>query len=114
MIVSISATVSPAFYVNFKESQGESHPEATMLANETEITEHRLRSICARHRAKTALSMSYRSVSLSCQINLPRRNRVVSRRSRFISDAIRQLQQMPETGARRPDLQLVEDLTQGN
>ena len=85
-----------------------------MLANETEITQYRLKSICARHRAKAALSMSYRSVSLSCQINLPKRNRAISRRSRFVSEAIGQLRQMPETGSRRPDLQLVDDLMQGN
>ncbi|NIZ61966.1 hypothetical protein DL239_13375 [Sedimentitalea sp. CY04] len=85
-----------------------------MLANETEITQDRLKSICARQRAKAALSMSYRSVSLSCQINSPRRNRVVSRRSRFMCEALRQLCQMPETRSRKPDLQLVDDLMQGN
>jgi len=54
---------------NFRDLQS----EVTMLANNIEIFQRRFKRNSARRRANVALSMSYRSVSLYCQITLPKR-----------------------------------------
>ncbi|WIY27065.1 hypothetical protein [Parasedimentitalea psychrophila] len=80
-----------------------------MLAPKTQPAQHRNGANSARRRANASLSMSYRGVSLYCQITLPKRNTAASQ---FTSAAIAQLQPMPGSRSGQPDLRLVGQLRQ--
>ncbi|OUS34169.1 hypothetical protein A9Q94_17150 [Rhodobacterales bacterium 56_14_T64] len=102
----IPVTVPPPFQDNLNLSK----PEITMLVTNIEITQYHYDSNCARHCANVALSLRDRTVSLFCQINLPREGDAASRRLGFVDEAERQLRRMPEFRSGRQELRLADHL----
>lgn len=83
-----------------------------MLAPETQIPQHCNGANSACRRANASLSMSDQSVSLFCQITLPKRQRAASQRSQITGAAIAQLHQMPDSRSGQPNLRLLGQLRQ--